>query len=93
MNSVNEGLANGIPLIVFPQQPEQTLVANQVEKFGAGIRLKQATTENILSCINEITINKKYAKKANIIAREFRKLGGVKSAVQFIEVLINSHTL
>lgn len=91
MNSVNEGLANGIPLVVFPQQPEQTLVATQVESFGAGIRLKKSSIKEILLCINEIMDNKKYEEKARIISQEFKDLGGATSAVQFIEDILNNN--
>ncbi len=92
MNSVNEALAHGIPLIVFPQQPEQTLVANQIASFGAGIRLKDPTVDNILTSINKVLINKKYAAQASLIAIEFRELGGSKSAINFIENELNSNS-
>ncbi|ONI38592.1 hypothetical protein AN639_11165 [Candidatus Epulonipiscium fishelsonii] len=91
MNSVNEALAHGLPLIVHPQQPEQTLVATQVENFGAGIHLKEPSINNILASVNQVLINKKYAIRAALIAKEFRALGGSKSAVQFIEEVINSN--
>jgi len=37
MNSVNEALYFGVPLLIFPQQPEQVMVAKRVEELGAGI--------------------------------------------------------
>jgi MGT family glycosyltransferase len=36
MNSVNEGLALGVPLLLFPQMSEQAMVARRVEALGAG---------------------------------------------------------
>jgi MGT family glycosyltransferase len=39
MGSVNEALYYGVPMILYPQMFEQSLVTRQVEVHGAGIRL------------------------------------------------------
>jgi MGT family glycosyltransferase len=39
LNSVHEGLLEGVPLVVIPQQVEQAIVAQRVAKIGAGIAL------------------------------------------------------
>lgn len=39
LNSVHEGLLEGVPLVVIPQQVEQAIVAQRVAKTGAGIAL------------------------------------------------------
>ena len=47
MNSANEGLYYGVPLIVIPQSADQPLIAEQVVKIGAGIKLNmQSLTED-----------------------------------------------
>ena len=40
MNSASEGLYFEVPLVLFPQTPEQGAVAKRVEELGAGARLK-----------------------------------------------------
>ena len=40
MNSTSEGLYFRVPLVLFPQTPEQGAVARRTEELGAGIRLK-----------------------------------------------------
>ncbi|MHA6617198.1 glycosyltransferase [Pseudonocardia sp. DLS-67] len=40
MNSALEGLANGVPLVVVPQQFEQLLIGRAVAERGAGIVLR-----------------------------------------------------
>lgn len=41
MNSVSEGLLNGVPLVVFPQGADQFDVAARVAELGAGVSLRQ----------------------------------------------------
>jgi MGT family glycosyltransferase len=41
MNSALEGLANGVPLVVVPQQFEQLLIGQSVADRGAGVVLRQ----------------------------------------------------
>lgn len=36
MNSASEGLYYGVPLVLFPQTPEQDAVAKRTEELGAG---------------------------------------------------------
>lgn len=40
MNSALEGLANGVPLVVIPQQFEQLLIGRSVAERGAGVVLR-----------------------------------------------------
>ena len=49
MNSTNEGLYYGVPLIVIPQSADQPIIAGQVANIGAGIKLQmQSLTANQL---------------------------------------------
>ena len=41
MNSVNESLYFGVPMVLFPQHSEQRIVADRVAELGAGIKLKR----------------------------------------------------
>lgn len=40
MNSVNESLYYGVPMVLFPKHSEQKLVADRTAKLGAGVLLK-----------------------------------------------------
>ena len=42
MNSASEGLYFGVPLVLYPQQAEQGLVARRVEELGAGAPLEES---------------------------------------------------
>lgn len=43
MNSVNESLYYGVPMVLFPQHQEQRMVAERVVTLGAGVYLKMIT--------------------------------------------------
>ncbi len=47
MNSVNESLYYGVPMVLFPQHSEQRMVAKRVVHLGAGIMLKEDKSESI----------------------------------------------
>ncbi len=48
MNSVNESLYYGVPLVLFPQQSEQGLVCRRVAELGAGFVLQNDKPKNII---------------------------------------------
>jgi MGT family glycosyltransferase len=89
MNSASEGLYFEVPLVLFPQTPEQGAVATRVEELGAGIILKSIEKEEILNVINEVLDNPKYKEKALKISESFKDCGGVKEARIFLETIVD----
>lgn len=87
MNSVSEALYYEVPLILFPQTPEQGAVAKRVEELGAGIKLRAAGREDILAAVEKIFTNKQYQLAAKKISAEFKQCGGAKEAREFLEKL------
>ena len=47
MNSANEALSYGVPLVCLPQTSEQGGVAERAAELGAGLLLKKPTVQNI----------------------------------------------
>ena len=85
MNSASEGLYFGVPLILFPQTPEQDAVAKRTEELGAGLRLPSISEEDILKSLARITEEKEFKQGAEKISESFKNAGGIKEAVAFIE--------
>ncbi len=85
MNSVSESLYMSTPLILYPQTNEQWAVARRVEENGAGVLLKDDSTQGIKDALTEILNNKKYAACANKCCMDFRSCSGVEGAADFIE--------
>lgn len=86
MNSVNEALYYGVPLIVIPQNADQPMIANQVAHIGAGIQLQmQSLTANQLheAAVNVLHDTSVHKAVANI-RESFQKSGGYRQAVDEI---------
>jgi MGT family glycosyltransferase len=86
MNSTNEGLYYGVPLIVIPQSADQPIIAGQVANIGAGINLQmQSLTANQLREAADHVLNHPSFHKAVANIREsFQKSGGYHQAVDEI---------
>ena len=84
MNSVNESLYYGVPLVMYPQTPEQGGVANRVEQLKAGIFLKKSNAANIRNAVETLLNNEEYRKNAQCISDGFKKCSGAKGAVKKI---------
>lgn len=85
MNSASEGLYYQVPLILFPQTPEQDAVAKRVEELGGGVRLKSISEEDILQALQQIIYEPEYKNNATKISESFRSCGGAEEARAFLE--------
>lgn len=84
MNSVNESLYCGVPLVMYPQTSEQGGVAARVAQLGAGLLLEKAEAEKIREAAVHVLEEASYRENAASIAEGFRKCGGAKAAADKI---------
>lgn len=84
MNSTNESLYFGVPMVLFPQHGEQRLVADRVVKLGAGLKLKEANPKYLTAAVAEVLANPAYQQEAKKLSESFRKAGGAKEAANKI---------
>ncbi len=87
MNSTSEALYYKVPLVLFPQTPEQGAVAKRTEELGAGIRLNSVSEEDILTSLKNVLNDPEYKNNAAKISESFHACGGTKEAVAFLESL------
>jgi MGT family glycosyltransferase len=85
MNSVSEALYYGIPLVMFPQTPEQQGVANRVRELHAGIFLEETTPEAIRIAVQTARTSRELKDGAIAIGQSFHACGGAAEAADFIE--------
>jgi MGT family glycosyltransferase len=87
LGSVHDGLYFGVPLLLVPQQEEQTMTALRVVELGAGLMLtkKHATAEAIRACATRLLTEPHFRLAAERIGDSFRTAGGVVRAVDEIE--------
>ena len=89
MNSASEGLYFGVPLVLFPQTPEQDAVARRTEELSAGVRLKSISEKDILDALNQVLNDPKYKEGAAKVSGSFKACGGSAEARCFLESLSN----
>ncbi|MFB7814981.1 macrolide family glycosyltransferase [Paenibacillus chitinolyticus] len=86
MNSTHEGLYNGVPLVVIPQNADQPMVAGQVAKIGAGLALQMQglTAHQLREAVDQVLSLPSFQKAVAHIGESFRKSGGYRQAVDEI---------
>ena len=84
MNSVNESIYYGVPMVLFPQHSEQRMVGNRVSQLEAGIILKKNNIEEIRSSVIEVINDSKYKENVDILSQGFHNSGGAKKAADEI---------
>lgn len=86
MNSTNEALYNGVPMIVIPLSADQPIIAKQVTNIGAGIQLQMQTlTANQLKeTADQVLNNPSIHKAVANIKESFQTSGGYHKAVDEI---------
>lgn len=90
MNSVNESIYYKVPMVLFPQQSEEGLVAGQAAALGVGIILKKGRPENIREAVFKVQREAFYKDNIKALSESFKKAGGAKRAADFIEKIIEN---
>ncbi|ACL75334.1 macrolide family glycosyltransferase [Ruminiclostridium cellulolyticum] len=85
-NSVNEGLYNNVPLIVYPQGDDNHIVAGRVENLGAGIYLKNddINAEELKNAISRVLSDENFKINSKAIGDTLKTAGGYLRAVDEI---------
>lgn len=88
-NTVCEALWHGIPLVVAPIRDDQPIIADQVVRAGAGIRLRfgRATARQIGAAIDTVLTEPSYRDAARTVGESFRQAGGARAATQALAQL------
>lgn len=89
MNSASEALYFGVPLVMFPQTPEQGGVCRRVLELGAGVKLDKPEAASIRKAIDKVLSNSTYREKAAEISEGFRRCAGAKGAAEKILSVIS----
>ncbi|MEH7332073.1 macrolide family glycosyltransferase [Neobacillus drentensis] len=86
MNSTNEGLYYGVPLIVIPQSADQPIIARQVANIGAGIQLQMQdlTVNQLREAADHVLNDPSFQKAVSTIRESIQKAGGYQQAVEEI---------
>ncbi len=90
MNSVHDSLYFGVPLLVVPQQFEQTTNAMRVVELGAGLMLKakQVNAQAIRDSAVRLLTESHFKTEAEHIGDTLRSAGGAVRAADEVEALL-----
>jgi MGT family glycosyltransferase len=90
LNSIHDGLTLGLPLLLIPQQEEQTFNAMRVVELGAGLMLKprQVSGERLRASARRLLAEPQFALESRRIGDTLRAAGGAPKAVDEIELLL-----
>ncbi|WP_338453037.1 glycosyltransferase [Niallia oryzisoli] len=84
MNSVNESLYFGVPMVLFPLHSEEGMVADRVAELGAGKILKKSKPSSLVKTVAAILTDPSYQENAQVLSANFRNAGGAKEAAKVI---------
>lgn len=89
LNSLHDGLYCGLPLLIVPQQTEQTFNGLRVVDLGAGLMLKadEVSAPSLRTTATRLLSEGRYKAAAERISATLRT-GGAARAVDEIEVLL-----
>jgi MGT family glycosyltransferase len=94
MNSALEGLANGVPLVVVPQQFEQLLIGRSVAERGAGVVLRHNLSNHpvppgeLRAAVERTLTGPSRRASAKALADTVGEGGGAPAGVQAIKDLL-----
>jgi MGT family glycosyltransferase len=90
-NSVQEGLAAGVPLLLCPQIFEQALNADAVVRQGAGLRVRTTSVDSIGLAAATLLDDGAYRHAAQRLAAELRAGQRMDDAVELVASLARGH--
>lgn len=90
LNSIHEGLYCDLPLLVVPQQTEQTFNGMRVVELGAGLMLTKSEFNEGTLCasVNQLLSDDRYQVQARRIGETLRSVGGMAKAIDEIEKMM-----
>lgn len=89
-NTVCETLSRGLPLVLAPIRDDQPIVAEQVVRAGAGVRVRfgRVRAPEMRQAIDAVLSDDRYRTSAAVIQRSFGLAGGATAAADRIEGLV-----
>ncbi len=90
MNTVSESLVHGVPLVLAPMRNDQPVVAAQVVRAGAGIRVPFSRVQpgQLRQALVRVLDDPSYRRAARRIGDSFAAAGGAAAAAERLESIV-----
>ena len=88
-NTVCESLAAGLPMVLAPIRDDQPIIADQVVRAGAGVRVKfsRVRAPELRDAVTQALADPALRAGADVIRRSFAAAGGAATAADHLEAL------
>jgi len=92
MNSANEALYFGVPLVVVPQRGDQHLVGARVAELGAGLAIPPAQVDSprLRAAVSAVLSGPAFRQRAQALGASLRTSGGYRRAADAIRSFAGS---
>jgi MGT family glycosyltransferase len=89
-NTVCESLAQGLPMVLAPIRDDQPIVADQVVRAGAGVRVRfgRVNAADLRRAVSEVLDEPPFRIAAHAIRRSFEEAGGAGAAADAVDELL-----
>ena len=90
-NTVCESLAHGLPLVLAPIRDDQPIVADQVVRAGAGVRVRfgRVGPVELREHLETVLDDPAYRRAARAVGESFRQAGGAGAAADAVGRLLS----
>ncbi|MDF7665286.1 macrolide family glycosyltransferase [Bifidobacterium sp. ESL0745] len=90
MNSVNEALYYGVPLVAMPMADDQPTVAARLEELGLGVRLdkRSISAQSVDEAATKAMADRGIAERVKVMSRDMREAGGNAQVVKDLDRLL-----
>ena len=95
MNSINEAVTFGVPMIVVPNTIEQSVNAARIEELRCGLYLDhtELTVESLQTAVDKIMNEPSFSDGLGKLLASFQQAGGTSMAADVIEQFKEKHHL
>jgi MGT family glycosyltransferase len=93
MNSVNEALLYGVPMILIPHQGDQFSVAERIHLLGAGIAMENKDVQQITNNIETIIQDRSYHERAAFLSKGLHSPLYIDSVIKCIKSVVGTSLL
>jgi MGT family glycosyltransferase len=87
MNSANEALYFGVPLVVVPQRGDQHMVGARIAELGAGLAISPGRVDaaSLRGAVEAVLSGPSFRERAQALGRSMRASGGYRRAADEIQ--------
>jgi MGT family glycosyltransferase len=86
MNSANEALYCGVPMVVIPQAGDQHLVALRIAELGAGLKIPpgEVSVEILRETVTRVLVSSSFRQRSQELAMSMKEAGGYRRAARLV---------